>query len=620
MFTPRFASVAVAVVSSTVTGSLLASALENVGHPTPVNVTTWHYDNARSGVNTNETFLTPDLVNASTFGLLFTLPTDDLLYAQPLYLSGVSIPGKGIHNVVYAVSEGDTIYAYDADFNSGNEAEPLWTVHLTNESEGTSAVPLYDYNTSDGPLSQLGITGTPVIDPQSGTLYVVAHIKDSSGTKPPYYHLLCALDVGTGAEKFGGPVVVSARVTGAGSNSTGGIVEFSDFDHQQRSGLLLLNGIVYIAFASVGDRGPYHGWLLGYDAKTLRQVSVFNDTPYGIQGGIWMAGAGPAADSDGSIYLMTGNGTFDGQANFGDSFVKLVRKSGLTSTGTGLQVQDYFTPEDQAILAGGDGDLGSGGPIILPDEAGSIQHPHLLIGAGKDGILSLIDRDSMGHYSPSSDAQIVQTVPLQISNFTDPLYFNHRLYINPIASPLYGYSLTNGSLSTSPIFQSMDSLGSPGGSPILSANGLDNPIVWVIQANGFYSYSSSILRAYNANNLTQELYNNTQAGERDLTGIAMKFSTPIVSNGKVYVGTGSGIAVFGVFPPPTILFSPQHGIIVQGKNGVDCTVQTSSDIGASGGGWQTLTTLILDGAPQTVSDPVGETAHQRFYRAILGTP
>lgn len=287
MINRRFA--AVALLASIVFHLLAVFSPVRAGHPTPVNVTTWHYDAARSGLNTNETLLTHDLVSPNTFGLLFTLPTDDILYAQPLYLSGVSIPGKGIHNVVYAVTEGDTIYAYDADSNIGNEAEPLWTVHLTNEAEGTSAVPLYDYNTSDGPLSQLGITGTPVIDPQSGTLYLVAHIKDTSGTKPPYYHLLCAIDVATGAEKFGGPVVVSASVTGAGSNSTGGIVEFSDFDHQQRSGLLLLNGVVYIAFASVGDRGPYHGWLLGYDARTLRQVAVFNDTPYGIQGGIWMA-------------------------------------------------------------------------------------------------------------------------------------------------------------------------------------------------------------------------------------------------------------------------------------------------------------------------------------------
>ncbi len=571
-------------------------------------------------MNTNETLLTPGLVNSGTFGLMFELPTDDLVYAQPLYLAGVSIPGRGVHNVVYAVSEGDTIYAYDADSNTGTTAEPLWTVHLTDAADHTSAVPIYDYNTSDGALSQLGITGTPVIDPATGTLYVVAHVKDTSGTKPTYYHLLCALDVATGAQKFGGPVMITASVVGAGSNSIGGVVEFSDFDHQQRSGLLLLNGVVYIAFASVGDRGPYHGWLLGYDAKTLRQVSVFNDTPYGIQGGIWMAGAGPAADSNGSIYLMTGNGTFDGQTNFGDSVVKLVRTNGITGTGLGLKVQDYFTPEDQAILAGGDGDLGAGGPIILPDEAGNAEHPHLLIGAGKDGILSLIDRDNMGHYSPASDNQIVQTVPLQISNFTDPLYFDHRLYVNPIASPLYCYSLTNASLSTSPIFRSGDSLGSPGGSPILSANGLENPIVWVIQATGFYAYSSSILRAYDANDISHELYNNTQAGERDLTGIAMKFSTPIVSNGKVYVGTGSGVAVFGVFPPPTISFSPQHEIIVQGKSGVACTVQGSSNLEASGDGWQTITIVTMDGSPQVISDPEGETSHQRFYRAVLGTP
>lgn len=592
---------------------------ENAGSPTPVNVLTWHYDTARSGLNTNETFLTPDLVNRGTFGLLFNLPTDDFLYAQPLYFAGVSIPGKGVHNMVYAVTENDSVYAFDADSDVGVDAEPLWTVHLTDASAGTSAVPLLDYGTSDGSLSRLGITGTPVIDPESGTLYLVAHIKDTSGTNPSYHHLLCALDVATGAQKFGGPVVISAHVPGTGGGSSGSFVEFNDFYQLQRTGLLLVNGVVYIAFSSLGDFGPYHGWLLGYDAKTLQQVSVFNDTPNGIAGGIWMAGAGPAADSAGNIYLMTGNGTFDGRSNFGDSFVKLRATQSSAPTGIGLEVQDYFSPSDQAILASVDGDLGSGGPILLPEEAGSAQHPHLMVGAGKDGIIYVVDRDNMGHNSPTSNDQIVQTVSTGIPSCVDSLYFNHQLYINLISSYLYCYSVTNASLSPAPISQTVEMLGAPGGSPCLSANGHTNAILWIVQASGFRTGRSAILRAYDANDITHELYDNTQAGDRDLTGLAMKFSTPIISNGKVYVGTGSGIAVFGVFPPPSISFNFPQELTVQGRTGIDCTLQYSTNLEAPGGGWKTLATLTLNGHPQTVSDPGAGKGSQRFYRAVIGT-
>ena len=598
----------------------VGSASEKAGSPTPVNVLTWHYDTARSGLNTNETFLTPALVNSGTFGLLFNLPTDDFLYAQPLYLAGVSIPGKGVHNVVYAVTENDSVYAFDADSDIGVATEPLWTVHLTDAATGTSAVPLFDYGTSDGSLARLGITGTPVIDPQSGTLYLVAHVKDTSGTNPTYYHLLCALDVATGAQKFGGPVKISARVPGTGGSSNGSVIEFDDFYQFQRSGLLLVNGVVYIAFSSLGDFGVYHGWLLGYDAKTLQQVSVLNDTPNGVAGGIWMAGAGPAADPAGNIYLMTGNGSFDGQSNFGDSFVKLAPTQGSTPTGIGLQVQDYFSPSDQALLASIDGDLGSGGPILLPEEAGSPQHPHLVVGAGKDGIIYVVDRDNMGHNSPTSNDQIVQAVSTGIPSCVDSLYFNHRLYINLISSYLYCYSVADATLSPAPTSQTVEGLGSPGGSPCLSANGMTNAILWIVQASGFRNGWPAILRAYDAKDITHELYDNTQAGDRDLTGLAMKFSTPIISNGKVYVGTGSGVAVFGVFPPPSISFSLPQEITVRGRTGIDCTVQYSSNLDATGGGWKTLTTLTLNGYPQTISDPGAGKGSQRFYRAVNGTP
>ncbi|MHB8519235.1 MAG: immunoglobulin domain-containing protein [Limisphaerales bacterium] len=555
---------------------------------TAVNVLTYHNDNARTGQNLNETILTPANVNVGSFGKLFSYPVDGYVYAQPLYLAGVSIPGQGTHNVVFVATEHDSVYAFDADSNTGSNAAPLWQRSLINAGAGESTVPVSDLGFSD-PL-ELGITGTPVIDPGSGTLFVVAEIKTgastsvnttntsggntgtsggvtntqaaaagdaaASGASTTYAERLYALDVATGAIKFGGPVDIQATVPGIGDGTDGlGHVPFDPLHEFQRPGLVLANGIVYVTFASVGDVGPYHGWVIGYDAHTLQQVSVFNDTPNGSDGGIWMSGAAPAVDPAGNLYFMTGNGTFDADAggkDFGDSFVK------LTPAGQQLLVTDYFTPFDQAWLDSVDGDLGSGGPLVLPDAVGSAAHPHLLVGCGKEGTIYLLDRDAMGHYNLQNNNQIVQSLALATpqGTWSMPAYFNGSVYYLGFNDVLKAFRIANGQLSPAPISQSTVSFGYPGATPSISADGTNNAIVWALQADAFDNGGPAVLHAYNATNLAQELYDSTQAGSLDVLGLAQKFSVPTIVNGKVYVGTGFGLSVFGLLSAPAIETEP----------------------------------------------------------------
>src|ERR1700674_2068670 len=334
-------------------------------------VLTHRNDNMRTGQNTSESVLTPSSVNSTAFGKLLSLPTDGYVYAQPLYKSNVLIPAKGLRNVLFVATEHDSVYAFDAN---GVTTTPLWHVSFINPSVGITTVPSDDVFINDI-VPEIGITGTPVIDPQGGTLYVVAKTKEN-GT---YVQRLHALDITTGAEKFGGPAVIQASVPGTGNGSSGGTLPFDPLIENQRAGLLLVNGVVYIAFASHGDIGTYHGWVFGYNAATLQQVAVFNDTPNRLQGGIWQGGNGPAADSSGNVFVISGNGTFDADeegVDFGDSFLKL--------NAGGLALVDFFTPFNQASLNANDVDLGSSGPLLLPDQTGTA-HPHLVLGAGKDG-------------------------------------------------------------------------------------------------------------------------------------------------------------------------------------------------------------------------------------------
>jgi hypothetical protein len=456
-------------------------------------------------------------------------------------VANVSISGQGVHNVVYVATEHDSVYAFDAD---GLIPTPLWQVSFINPPAVT-AVPAADTGECCDIAPEIGITGTPVIDQATGTLYVVAKTKEVVGGTTTYVQRLHALDITTSAEKFGGPMVIQASVPGTGDGNDGnGHVPFNALRENQRPALLLSNGVVYIGFASHGDNPPYHGWVLGYDAHSLQQVMAYNDTPNGSDGGIWQSGGGLAADSAGNIFFVTGNGTFDantGGLDYGDSIEKI---------SAGGAVLDYFAPHDQAVLSAGDLDLGSGTALLLPDQAGP--HPHLLVTAGKNGTIYLIDRDNMGHFNPNADSQIVQSLPnifpnpggnISSGNFSVPVYFHSFVYFSPVDGPIQAFQLHNGLLSTAPTSQSAATYAFPGGMLAISANGTTNGILWAVQRVD--ATTPGVLHAYKATDLGVELYNSNQAGSRDTLDIAAKFNIPLVANGKVYVASVSQLTVYG---------------------------------------------------------------------------
>lgn len=498
-----------------------------------VSVLTYQYDTSRAGSNQAESVLTKTNVTVSQFGKLFSYPVDGYIYGQPLYLPNVTIPQKGIHDVVYVATEHDSVYAFDADANSGGSSAPLWQVSFINPSAGVTTVPYQDTGCSQI-VPELGITSTPVIDPQSGTIYVVAMTKETVGGAATYVHRLHALDVATGAEKAGSPVTVQASVPGTGEG--GDTIVFRAENYKQRAGLVLWNGSVYTAWASHCDIGEYHGWLIAYDARTLIQTAVYNNTPNGNEASFWAGGAAPAVDAAGNIYVVGGNGSFDSGGkgpDFGESYLKL-------STSGGLALSDYFTPFNYSSLNQSDLDVGSAGVALLPDAAGSTQHPHLMVGAGKEGRIYLLDRDNLGKVQAGSDSQIVQSVAGAIGAlFGNPAYYGNAIYLCGTNDNLKAFSISGASMATKPGSQSPEQFGFPGCVPTISANGTANGIVWILEPAG-------ALRAYDASNLANELYNSNQNASRDSVGATVKFSVPTVVNGKVYAGTQSSLAVYGL--------------------------------------------------------------------------
>jgi hypothetical protein len=501
------------------------------------NVTTYHNDNARSGQNLSETILTPSNVNSSSFGKLFVISVDGKVDAQPLYLTEVNTPSQGTHNVLYVATEHDSVYGFDAD--SGTL---LWQVSMLAAGETASE----DHGCSQV-TPEIGVTATPVIDPKAGphgTIYVVAMSKDGSGN---YHQRLHALDATTGAEEFGGPRNIQASFPGIGDNSSGGKVVFSPGQYAERAGLLLLNGVVYTGWTSHCDIRPYTGWIMGFDHSTLAPVSVLNVTPNGNEGSVWMSGAGLAADNSGNIFLLDANGTFDSaldangfpsQGDFGNAFLK------ISTANRQLLVADYFEMFNQGAENDSDEDLGSGGALVLPDLTdGSGQTRRLAVGAGKDSNIYVVDRDAMGKFNPSKN-NIYQELRGSLSGsvFSMPAYFNNTVYYGAVGDSIKAFSISNAQFAGAAASQTGHAFGYPGATPSISANGASNAILWAAENGG-----TAVLHAYDATNLSHELYNSNQAaGGRDQFGAGNKFITPMITNGKVYVGTTNAVGVFGL--------------------------------------------------------------------------
>lgn len=508
-------------------------------HLRAVDVLTARYDNSRTGQNTAETVLTPQNVNAQSFGLLYNLPVDGYVYAQPLYKAQVNIPNQGLHNVVYVATEHDSVYALDADGNNPAQGY-LWKDSFINTADGVTTVTPTDVNTQDI-TPEIGITGTPVIDATTSTLYVVVKTKETSATGTDFVQRLHALDLATGAEKMNGPVQIQASATGSGLGNVNGVLNFDGRIENQRAALILLNGVVYIAWASHGDQNNYHGWLMGYQAANIQQqTGSVNVTPNGWGAGVWMSGGGLSADASGNIYAGAGNGTFGtGSGDYGESALRLT---------AGLSIADSFTPDDQDQMNQNDSDMGVSDMLILPDQAGSF--PHLLITADKNGNIYVIDRDSMGGYNATSNAN-VQTAYAGSSMHNSVSLFNNTVYIGSDGNNLQAFPLNSGLLSANPSSKSSNTFGQnqsngSGSSPVITANGTSNAIVWAL--NNFSNGTApAILFAYDATNLANLLYSSDQAANgRDAAGNAVKFTAPTVVNGKVFVPGVNTVAVYGL--------------------------------------------------------------------------
>ncbi len=503
-----------------------------------VNVLTSRYNTERTGVNSQETVLTPQNVNPSGFGKLFSQAVDGYVYAQPLYVANLNISTKGAHNVVFVATEHDSVYAFDADSNTGPNAQPLWKTSFL--SSGVTSVPSSALGTTDI-IPEIGITSTPVIDLSSNTIYVVAETLENGAN---FVKRLHALDITTGAEQPGSPVVITASVPGTGQGSSAGTLSLNVQWQMNRAGLLLYNGVVYIGIGSHEDFDIWHGWVLGYNATTLQQVFVFCVTPNAYQAGVWMAGEGLPMDSASNVFFSTGNGGFDASSSsledYGDAIIRIDLSKGPI-------VQDYFTPSDQSTLDSTDLDLGSGGVLPLPDQPGP--NTHLLVQAGKQGNIYLINRDNMGQFS-STQNNVVQEIDNSVGNmYSTPVYFNGRVFFWGQNDVLKAFTFSNGLLSTSPTDRGSVSLGFPGANFVISANGTANAVLWALESDNFSKTGPggpAVLRAYDANNLSAgELYNSNINQTNDNPGGAVKFTVPTVTNGKVYVGAEGFLSVFG---------------------------------------------------------------------------
>ena len=519
-------------------------------------VFTYRNNLARDGTNPQEFALTPSSLNSTTFGKLFSCAVDGNVYTQPLWVPQLTIGGSK-HNVLFVGTQHDSVYAFDAD---ASPCSTLWHSDLLSAAHGATPgeIPVPDADAGLGEhdiTPEIGVTGTPVINPASNTLFVVSKSEGPSGT---FHQRLHALDLATGSEELSGPVDISASVVGAGYDSSGATVTFNPRTENQRAGLALVNGVVYIVWGSHDDADPYHGWVIGYDAANLSQVTAYNVTADGQKGGIWMGGAAPAADSANALYISTGNGTMDHDSNvtpntdLGDSVVKLTTSSGLT-------LSDWFSPFNQSDLESQDIDLGSGGVLLLPDQ--SPGPAHLLVTGGKEGKLYVINRDSMGHFCSSctpatGDTNIVQSFSAPNAIFGTPAFWQNKLYFAGTSDKLstFAFDPARGQFDPTPTSQSTTIYSGRGTMPSISSQGTSNGIVWAIDATQFgipgsHGLGPAVLHAYDASNLAIDLWNSSQApNSRDQAGDAVKFTVPTVANGRVYIGTRDTVEVYGLLP------------------------------------------------------------------------
>jgi hypothetical protein len=528
-----------ATTSGTTTGTPGTGGTTTTGgatYPAPsgprTDVTTYKNDLSRSGLNATESILTTANVNSSSFGLLHNVAVDGKVDAQPLYLSQLSISG-GTHNAVFVATEHDSVYALDADSGA-----ILWHVSLLKSGETTSGS-----LGCNQVIPEIGVTSTPVIDRSAGahgTLYLVAMSLDASSN---YHQRLHALDVTTGAELLSGPTEISGSV----ATAAGGMNVFAPAQYEERAALLKSNGSIYVSFTSHCDAPPYSGWIMAYAQSTLAQTSVLNVGPNSNAGpSIWMSGGGPAADAAGNVYLLTANGAFEttlnaqgfpSQGDFGNSFLKIASSAGV------LSVADYFALTNTVAESNADEDLGSGGALLLPDvqdATGTVQH--LVVGAGKDGNIYLVNRDSMGKFSAAGNniyQQLNGALPGGV--WSTPAYFNNTLYYADSGGSLKAFVVVNARLNAAPQSQSAVQFAYPGSAPAISANGTSNGIVWAHE-----NTSPGVLHAYDASNLTHELYNSRQAGSRDQFGAGNKYITATIADGLVFLGTTNSVAIFGL--------------------------------------------------------------------------
>ena len=507
---------------------------------TAPDVTTYHFDAARDGLNAQETLLTPANVNATQFGKIGFDTVDGKVDAEPLYLANVAF-GNQYRNVLYVASEHDSVYAFDADTGA-----QLWKTSILGSGEITS-----DDHGCGQITPEIGITSTPVIDRKqgpNGTLFTVGMTKDANGA---YHQRMHALDVTTGAEVSGSPTEIAASYPGTGANSQNGTVVFDPSRYAERAALLLLNGSIYMGWTSHCDQGAYTGWVMAYSETTLKQTQALNVTPNGNDGSIWMSGDGLAADGSGNIYFLDANGTFDttfdangfpAKGDYGNAIVKLA----VNSPNGKLAVADYFETSNTNSESSQDTDLGSGGELLLPDQTDASGGVHsLIVGGGKDDNIYLADRNNLGKYNAAGNSNLYQEITGQLAGqiYSTPAYFNGVLYYGAVGDALKAFPLTNAKLTTFSS-HSATAFPYPGTTPGVSANGTQNGIVWALESN---LGSAGVLHAFDATNLAHELYTSGQAANgRDSFGNGNKFVTPMIVNGKVYVGTQTGVAVFGL--------------------------------------------------------------------------